>query len=394
MGQVGYAWRPFQYKPVVYDSLARSNAKLNDRGTNYINLKNPASFSNVSLTTFEASIVSRNVNYSNSTQERTGTNTQLGHMSIALPMGEKWGIGFGLRPFSSVGYDYGSQEILNSTSVSYLFEGKGGVNELFTGAAVELMPNLSLGFRGKFLFGTIQDDRRIIYEQSTNFFNTIDQSQIKVSDFAIDFGAQYRYKSSKDDLWTFGLFASPVDQLSTKKTQIIRTYEGAINFESIKDTVKITEDQSSTLPIAPTFGAGFAYEKKGEWLIAIDITARQWKSLALSDGIEVGSSNEYNLGFEKFNESNSFGPFLSRMGYRAGFRYNSSLLKIDGNDIEEFGIGFGIAVPLRKSFSTLNVGIELGRRGSQKNNLTQEDFLNLQIGITINDKWFIKRVYD
>ena len=82
------------------------------------------------------------------------------------------------------------------------------------------------------------------------------------------------------------------------------------------------------------------------------------------------------------------------MGYRAGFRYNSSLLKIDGNDIEEFGIGFGIAVPLRKSFSTLNVGIELGRRGSQKNNLTQEDFLNLQIGITINDKWFIKRVYD
>ncbi len=394
MGRAGYAWRPFQYKPIVYDSLARSNAQLNDRGTNYINLKNPASFSNISLTAFEASIISRNVNYSNAAEERSGTNTQLGHMNIALPMGEKWGIAFGLRPFSSVGYDYSSQEIINSNTVTYLFEGKGGVNEIFAGTAIELIPNLSLGIRGKFLFGTIEDDRRIIYEQSTNFFNTIDQKQTQVSDFAVDLGAQYRFKLGKDNLWTVGLFASPMDQLSTKETQIIRTYEGEINFESIKDTVKLLDEQSSTLPIAPTFGLGIAYEKKGEWLITADITSRQWQNTTFSEGIELSSSTEYNFGFEKFNSSNSFGPFLSRMGYRTGLRYNSSLLTIDGEEIEEFGIGFGIAVPLRKSFSTLNVGIEIGRRGNQKNNLTQEDFLNLQIGITINDKWFIKRVYD
>lgn len=394
MGQVGYAWRPFQYKPLVYDSLARSNAKLNDRGTNFINLKNPASFSNISLTTFEASIVSKNVNYTSASQERTGTNTQLGHMSIALPLGEKWGLAFGIRPFSSVGYDYNNEESINGTDVNFLFEGKGGVNEIFAGTAVEIIPNLSLGIRGKFLFGTLEDDQRIIYESGSNFFNTIDQLQTRVSDVSADIGLQYRYQSSKDNLWTIGVAISPFDELSTKETRFTRSYEGAVNFESIKDTIQFIDDQASILPIAPTYGIGFAYEKRKKWLVAFDITSRQWGGVELSEGIVVNNSEEINLGFEKFNASNSFGSFFSRMGYRVGLRYNTSILTIDGQDVEEFGMGFGFVMPLRKSFSTLNIGVELGRRGSNKGNLTQEDFLNLQVGITVNDKWFIKRKYD
>ena len=91
LGGGGYAWRPYQYKPQVYDSLARSSAKLNDRGTNYINPANPASLSNISLTTFEVSLISRNAEYSSANQSRTGSNTQLNYMALAFPIGEKWG---------------------------------------------------------------------------------------------------------------------------------------------------------------------------------------------------------------------------------------------------------------------------------------------------------------
>ncbi len=82
------------------------------------------------------------------------------------------------------------------------------------------------------------------------------------------------------------------------------------------------------------------------------------------------------------------------MAIRTGFRYNSSLVNINGEDVDEMAISFGCSLPLRKSFSTLNFGIELGRRGSDSNGLSQEQFIGLLIGVTVNDKWFIKRKYD
>ena len=99
-------------------------------------------------------------------------------------------------------------------------------------------------------------------------------------------------------------------------------------------------------------------------------------------------------GLKKYNSTSSFGSFIKLLGYRTGIRYNSSLITVEGEDIQEIGMSFGLSLPLRKSFSTLNFGLEFGRRGKDKNGLTQEDFLNFMFGITINDKWFIQRKYD
>jgi|GEM_PF-402493 len=395
MGGVGYAWRPFQYKPVIYDSLARSNAKLNDRGTNFLNLKNPASISNISLTTFEAGVLSKNANYTSSGQSRTGTNTQLSHMAIGLPIGEKWGVSFGIRPYTSVGYDYRSFELLSDALVTYDFDGSGGINEVFVGTAAQLSQSISVGVRGKYLFGRVEDNRRVIFDNVSNdFFNTLDQRELRVRDFALDFGVQYVKEYNKDYRWIVGATISPIDEVKTKENQLIRNYDGNENFENFKDTVTFFEDRSSKMPIAADYGIGIGFEKKKKWIIALDYTNRQWSNSNITSDIVFNSAHLVNLGFEKYNKVSGFDSYLGRLGLRAGMRYNSSIINIDGEDVEEFGIGIGISMPLKKSFSTLNIGAEIGRRGKDKNGLIQEDFLNIQLGITINDKWFIKRQYD
>lgn len=394
LGGVGYAWRPYHYKPIVYDSLARSNAKLNDRGTNYVNPANPASFSNISLTTFEAAILSKNTDYTSAGQNRVGSNTQLSHMTVAFPMGQNAGLGFGIRPFSSVGYNYEFSAVVNGEQVTNSYEGSGGINEIFVGTAFQVFENFSIGVKAQYLFGNIIDDRRVVYgSNSTHFFNTYDQRDLQVRDLKFDFGLQYFKLIKEKNRLIVGLKLAPYNKFNAKRTQIIRSYQGRAGFEDFKDTSLFVDRTDNSIPFAPTYGVGFAYERINKWMMALDFTLMSWNDQNVQEA-QFQTSSRINFGFEKYTDPAAFGSYLKQMGYRAGINYNSSLLTINNEDIEEFGISFGIALPMRKSFSTLNLGIELGRRGKDETELIQEEFFNLQFGVTINDKWFIKRKYD
>ena len=391
----GYAWRPMNYKPQIYDSLSRSDVKLNDRGSNFINIKNPASFSNHSLTTFEAGIFGQSVNLENQSGSQTENSAFLSHMMIAMPIASKWGVGFGIRPYSKVGYEYQNiNSTANGQQVENLYTGSGGLSQIFVATSVELINHLSLGVSGNYLFGNISDERRVIYNNSSFFFNTLDQTELNVNAFTFDLGLQYFKNLNSKYRMVLGLTSSPISEVNAKQKYLLRNYDGDIDFEDFKDTIADVSDVKTTIPIGSNIGFGVSFENKGEWMIGLDYTNTQFEEENITAEVQTQSFSEISLGFEKFNDLTSFGSYWKRMGYRAGLRYNSGYLNINGEDIQEFGIGFGIAMPLRKSFSTLNFGIEVGQRGKTDNELIEERFVNFQFGVTINDRWFIKRKYD
>ena len=394
LGGSGIAWRPFQFKPLIYDSLARSNAQLNDRGSNFINPSNPASFSNVSLTTFEMGAISRNVAYSSNGQEKNGSNTQLSHMAIAFPIGENLGAAFGIRPHSFVGYDYSFSEIVNQQEISNSYEGSGGINEIFVGFGYEFGNSISLGVTGKYHFGKIIDQRRVVYNTGTNFFNSLDERETRIGALTYQLGVQYFKDINKDYRFIVGVVASPISGFKAEQARIMRNYTGFARVENFRDTAVFFSDRNVTIQNAPEYGVGFSYEKKLEWMITADYKTQSFDGVLIENGISLNNSQQFSVGFDKYINLNSLGSYMSKMGYRGGLRYNSALLTVNGEDISEFGISFGISMPLRKTFSTINIAAEVGQRGEDKNGLTQENFFSLQFGVTINDKWFIQRKYD
>lgn len=396
MSGFGYAWRPTNYKPNVYDSLARSNAQFNDRRTNYINPKNPASYSNLSLTVFEAGISGQNVQAQSGDQSQYYSNAQLSHVALAFPIGNKWGAGFGLRPFSKRGYEYSIPGSTNGDDFDFNFNGSGGLNQLYASTAFEFKEHFSLGVTASYLFGTIEDERRVIYNSlsTDDFFNTVDQSRNKVSDVSLEIGFQYSRSLNENYQLVIGLLSAPLSELSAEQDRLIRTYEGVVGNESIKDTIVNLSASEQAVNIASTFGAGIGIERKGKWLIGLDYTNSNWNDLMLADNIRRVNSHQFALGYEKFNDLSAFGSYFKQLGLRAGLNYNTSLVQINGEDVSEFGISFGISLPLRKTFSTLNASIELGQRGTNENDLIQENYVGIQFGATINDRWFIKRKYD
>ena len=82
------------------------------------------------------------------------------------------------------------------------------------------------------------------------------------------------------------------------------------------------------------------------------------------------------------------------MTYRGGINYQNSGLVVNGKSIKEQNITLGLGLPLGGAFSNINIGFEFGRRGTKLAGLVQETYHNLTIGLSLNDKWFVKRRFD
>ena len=106
------------------------------------------------------------------------------------------------------------------------------------------------------------------------------------------------------------------------------------------------------------------------------------------------NATKLSLGGYYIPKFNSFNNYFKRVTYRGGFRYENTGLIISNEKIKEQAFTFGLGLPLGGTFSNINFGVELGKRGTKKAGLVQEEFANFSIGLTFNDRWFVKSKYD
>ena len=84
---------------------------------------------------------------------------------------------------------------------------------------------------------------------------------------------------------------------------------------------------------------------------------------------------------------------MKKVTYRAGLRYENTGLLINNKAINDMGMTAGFGLPIIGVFSNINIGLEYGKRGTTLSNLVQENYTNISIGLSLNDKWFQKRRY-
>ena len=156
-------------------------------------------------------------------------------------------------------------------------------------------------------------------------------------------------------------------------------------------------DTEFEFPSKWTIGAGFGEENK--WFAGAEYSKVGTSSYEDSfrfrgDGGRYEDASEVSVGGFYIPNYNSFTSFLERVVYRAGFRYDETGLIVNDEPINEFGMSFGLGIPIGTFFSNANLGIELGQRGTKDSGLIQENFLRLSIGLSLNDKWFTKRKFN
>lgn len=402
-------------------NFAMGGAGLGFRSNTSLNLLNPASYSEIGITTVEFGVTNNALWLNDGTQSQFQNNAYIDHIAFGFPIiSDKWGMSFGMLPYSNVGYNYenNSSSIVGSDTVdlSYFYKGDGGLNKVFFGNAlkfrVDSTSNISFGANASLIFGSISNDKMVRYGGVPYMYGLLDMKKKSVADFNFDAGIQYQKafvnaQSEKYNL-TLGFSYLFGAELKAKETNLIGNlprdllsdwfYTDEIA-KAIRDTVLFVDEETSVIEIPAQIGVGVALEKQNKWTLLIDYKTTAWDKVQNSESTlyQYKMSHSINGGFEFIPKYDAFNNYLKRVKYRIGARYKTSYLTVNNTEINEYGITFGLSLPMKRTDTALpglNFGVEYGKRGTINAGLVEEKFVNFNFGITINDRWFIKRKYD
>ncbi|MGJ8548723.1 hypothetical protein [Winogradskyella wichelsiae] len=384
----------------------------------HVNLRNPASYATSNVKSFPFNGESRPVKFafagsmSNSSLEsNTGSATTnsaiFDYLAISIPVG-RFGFGFGLTPYTSVGYQL--DDINDDGNIVNRFSGEGGLNKVFAGLGYQVSDKLSIGVDFNYNFGNIQNDViEVAYgtDGSVIQYQTNEYTRSDLSGLNMNFGVSYKTMLNEElELSTTATFA-PGTKLSSDN---IRSYSTVVVDGATLDVTGIAEiieadldangleNTKLTLPSTFTLGAGIGAPKS--WFVGAEYTYQNSSDFSnplytnLSSSFE--NSSKYAIGGFYIPDYNAFSSYLKRVVYRAGFNFANTGLVIKDESINEFGISFGLGLPVgnRNLFSNANLGLEFGQRGTTNQNLIKENFVNFNVSLSLNARWFEQRKYN
>lgn len=377
-------------KPGVYDN---------------INMANPASYSTLSLTTFEvgASMDLRSLSkagMNNSSQ----FNSTLSHINFGIPVSRGSALSFGLVPYSDLGYQFKNTGKLDTTNVEYVYGGEGGVSKAYVGYGFKLVKNLSLGFNVGYLFGSLKENRSIDFLDpkvipggyDVSAFNSRTQYQQSIGGFSFDLGIQYEANLNDKTKLILGYAGNTGNKINSRNDVVTTRYRRSDRGDDtgVVDSTYYLKGGKSTINMPATHTLGFAFENNNSWLFGADFSYSKWSDYS-EGSVNGGLNDSYGiaLGGQVTPDASSINNYWKLVDYRLGMKYDRTFINIGGTDIKQYAVTFGMGFPLpsnRSSFYRINLSTEVGRRGTQENNLVRDNYVNIHLGFTLNDKWFQK----
>lgn len=410
-----------------------------------LNFINPASYSAIDVTQLDFAFETNILRYPAASGDQQNQNLFINQLVLGIPLMNKrrfgWGMALGFSPYSQIRYSFRdtSTVILGPDTVfqSNQYKGTGGLNKLTFGTGFRVGRHVSFGFNLHYVFGISDRDRSLILPLGQDFLSSRVQEKTKVNTLMVDMGVQYfgkfkvrhrikPVKASKDtltdkSLWrvveknyhfcvggTYNLGHSFDGDFSQLGIQMF--YSGGV--VSGVDTFLINPSSREDLSIPHQFGVGFTISNPDVWTVGADFNYGNWSSFRYFDQPNVNYSDAFSLhaGVEYTppyaNRYTAKNLFFRNIVYRGGVRYNSRALRPDGNPVDEMAVSFGLGLPFgfkkiynekgdSKSISSfINIGMEGGLARSRNGGVINETFYRLVVGVTLRDKWFVKRRYN
>jgi len=366
----------------------------------FVNPSNPASYSGFDSLSFlfDAGLHANRVLFKTTTQTEIGTNATLNYFSFGFPVASWWHSSLGVLPYSEVGYNvvipYEDAQIGRYNKA---FTGDGGLNQLYLGNAWSIGKNFSVGANMTYVFGRNTSSTLIYFPDSSLYANTKAATRTIANDFIFDYGVLYKQSLSNNHILSLGAVYSQKVNLNVKRDFLLKSMFGGVdgNVEYVLDTITYSPNAKGTVTLPAGLGIGVVYEKKDSWLVGFDANWQNWKKFS-SFGVNGSLIDTWNFAFggEYTPNFTSISGYWKRVTYRAGLRYDQTYLKINGQPINEFGISFGMGLPLPRTMTTIDLSVEFGKTGTTAHNLIQENFINFTMGVSLYERWFVKRKYD
>jgi hypothetical protein len=371
-------------------------------GYNNINPLNPASYGAINFTTIDAGISSDVVFLSQKGQTGNLTsNFRLSHIAFAVPVSKRSAFSFGLLPYSQVGYNYkqtaknfGTTTSTDTNAVNYLYNGQGGLSKAYLGYGFGLGKHLLIGANASFIFGNLIQNSATEIPTLYGVLNSNIEQSNNINGLNYDLGFQYSFDLSETRHLTFGYSMSTSSTLNGTSNYVVTqySYDASGNKNIAADTLINNQGVKSKIKLPQINHFGVSYQADQKFIIGADYTMGQWSTLTIA-GANAGlqDSKTFNFGGQFTPNVNALHSYFNRIDYRFGVLYDNTYLSVNNTNITRYALTFGFGLPLapnNTSFYKVNFSAEVGRRGTLDNGLVRENYVNLHLGFTLNDKWF------
>jgi hypothetical protein len=364
----------------------------------YLNNQNPALLVFNPLTVFEVGMLyeSRTVKADTLNEKNSGGN--LNYLAVAFPIKiNKWSTAVGLMPYTNVNYNFRfPQDVMNQDgqvvdTVTALQSGSGGLTQLYWSNGVRVSKYMSVGLKATYLFGPIDNISSNFLDNTANgaspyVINIAEKTNVT----GFNFGLGYSY--SQDSLGRRNdrrFSVGAVYNLSSK-------LKGKINRQIIRTTLSEDTVERYTLSVIngkvevpSSFTVGFSYSKGINWMVGTEFFYQDWSPFKSVNKDDEGlkESWRFSLGGEYTAEN-----YLKRITFRAGINLSRYPYLANNKPVNDFGINFGMSVPAGRS--SVDLAFKWGKRGNKNENILEESYFKIYLGLTFNDQWFIKRKFD
>lgn len=370
-----------------------------------LNYNNPASNATLKLTSFNAGLNGNYMQQLNTSDTIVNKSGSFGYLALGFPVTKWWGLSFGLLPYSGVGYKVADTTLFDKRSVVNTYKGSGGLNKLYFANGFNpfkifsdsIMQGFSIGISSEFTFGNIDNEEIKSFEGSDTsyYLNILNNKHNAYRGFSFMLGLQHTLNIHDETKITLGFSYGLKSKLNSNVTINSERYYNTILASSLVDTAYYSESSNVFAYLPSQFAFGFNLQMGSKMSYSMEYKVVNWGTDSISGKSgNLKDSRTISAGLQYFPNSQSPDGFLKHTYYRFGFKNAALPYYLNDTQILENAVTLGFGFPLRKALSTVNFGLELGRRGTTSYNLVKENYFLINVGFTINDRWFIKTKYD
>ena len=384
--------------PALLNNIGMGGLGLSNGNGIYINNVNPAMLYKNTLTSFDAAFSVEVNDLASSDTTKQTVKGGLSYVVVAFPViPTRWAFSVGLMPYSTLGYSVteprpvqGSEE---GAEANLNVTGSGGITQVYFSNGVKVFKNFSLGLKAAYLFGSMLNETSYVLNLPPPNYESTLSDRISVSDFVITPAAHYSVKVGKNTFLNTGVTFQPKTSVKAEGFSTLQRRNPGLDNPVSTDTLS---EQPGKIILPSQYGFGISLEKPLKYSVGVDFQMFNWTEFRNFEGSNDGLKDGYKvtLGGEFIPDISSVDSYLKRVIYRLGGSYQLYPFNINDQQIDGYGLNFGTSLPVF-NFSSINLAVEYGQRGTSKNGLIKESYFQIFLGATFNDnRWFVRRKFD
>ena len=364
------------------------------------NINNPSSLAKLKTTNYLIGTFYKSTGISNVNSTDNINTANINYIAVGIPT-KRFGFGFGVLPYSSVGFNLQTTEEYNTANSinSRLFGAEGNINKAFVSIGFPLLKYLSLGASANYNFGKFNYEKFNLIENVN--YGIFSNSSSEISGFTYNFSSNLSIPLKND--FTLNLVYSfyPEGDLDSYNIESLYTSNtSSITLESLGDFVDVDLNsrglENTKLPVPKKSIFSLGLEKKNSWFLGFQYESKlssNFENVFLDiQNVSYRDSNSLSIGGYIIPDSSSLISYWKRVKYSIGIKNEKKSIIVNNLPVNHFSLNLGLGLPIA-GLSKANLGLEIGKVGDN-DSLVKENYLALRLGLSLNDVWFIKRKYN